>query len=79
VKKGEPNIEAVIDGKLNFLKMVKGEEDSTYLKLKSRFGNLTDDSVRSNYNKRNLDEVLDTILNKGLDKGIELYQRLRKS
>ena len=30
-------IKEVILGKLNFLKMVKGEKDSTYLKLKTRF------------------------------------------
>lgn len=32
-----PKIEQVIEGKLEFLKMVKGEYNSTYLKLKSRF------------------------------------------
>jgi len=33
-------MERVIDGKLSFIKMVKGENDSTYLKLKMRFDRL---------------------------------------
>ncbi|HOV84624.1 MAG TPA: reverse transcriptase family protein [Paludibacteraceae bacterium] len=37
VKKGKPNLINVLDGKLKFLKMVKGEEDSTYKTLKRRF------------------------------------------
>ena len=38
--KGEPHIENIISGKLDYLKMVKGEKDSTYLKLKNRFEKL---------------------------------------
>lgn len=34
------NIEQVIRGKLNFLKMVKGSDNGTYIKLKKRFDNL---------------------------------------
>jgi hypothetical protein len=41
VKKGKPNLINVLDGKLKFLKMVKGEEDSTYKTLKRRFEKLT--------------------------------------
>jgi hypothetical protein len=37
---GEPLIENVISGKLDFLKMVKGDRDSTYLKLAGRLENL---------------------------------------
>lgn len=36
-EKGEPNIENVINGKLCYLKMVKGENDPLYLKLKTQF------------------------------------------
>ena len=35
--RGVPNLANVIEGKLDFLKMVKGENDSTYQKLKDRF------------------------------------------
>ena len=37
IKKGEPVLENVIIGKLDFLKMVKGENDAVYTKLRSRF------------------------------------------
>lgn len=40
VKKGEPVMENVIDGKLNYLRMVKGSNNSTYLKLLERFDKL---------------------------------------
>lgn len=36
----QPNMLMVIEGKLLYLKMVKGEENATYLKLKSRFDKL---------------------------------------
>lgn len=42
IKKGDPHIENVIAGKLDYLKMVKGESDSTYIKLKSSFDSLLD-------------------------------------
>jgi RNA-directed DNA polymerase len=37
VKRGEPEIANVISGKLDYLKMVKGEHNELYLKLKKRF------------------------------------------
>ena len=42
VKKGNPDLINVIDGKLMYLKMVKGEEDSVYLRLHSKFQKLVD-------------------------------------
>ena len=40
IKKGEPVMENVIDGKLNYMRMVKGAKDSTYQKLLARYNNL---------------------------------------
>lgn len=40
IKKGEPVMENVIGGKLNYLKMVKGPSNATYLKLLNRFNKL---------------------------------------
>ena len=61
--KGEHHIENVISGKLLYLKMVKGENDSTYMKLRKRFDCLVEnlgqksdikyDSLRM-YDKENL-------------------------
>ena len=40
VKKVEPDLQNVINGKLMYLKMVKGEEDSVYMRLFSKFKKL---------------------------------------
>ena len=40
-KKGKPNMLNVIAGKLDYLKMVKGHENASYLKLRNRFEILT--------------------------------------
>lgn len=56
VKKGEPVLENVIVGKLDFLKMVKGENDAVYTKLCSRFEALNPslyDSKKTNEKKVN--------------------------
>lgn len=37
VKKGTPDLVNVLDGKLMYLRMVKGEDDSVYLRLYSKF------------------------------------------
>jgi hypothetical protein len=41
VKNGKPDMANVISGKLDYLKMVKGADNELYLKLKSRFDNMT--------------------------------------
>lgn len=38
---GNHHIENILNGKLDFLRMVKGQNDSTYLKLKERFDKLS--------------------------------------
>lgn len=40
-EKGDPNIENVINGKLCYLKMVKGESHPVYVKLKSQFDRIS--------------------------------------
>lgn len=40
IKKGEPVMENVIGGKLDYMRMVRGATNSTYKKLKARFDNL---------------------------------------
>ena len=42
VKKGEPDMSNILAGKLEYLKMVKGYSNPTYMKLKERFDKLTD-------------------------------------
>jgi len=40
VKKGEPSLASVMDGKINYLKMVKGARNETYNKINNRFQKL---------------------------------------
>lgn len=69
VKKGEPNLVNVLDGKLEFMKMVKGENDSTYLKLYARFTKLVSVISPLNY-------ILDIWRNEGIEKAMETYNEL---
>ena len=48
VKKGEPILENVLSGKLLYLKMVKGEHDTTYLKLRGQFDKLSCNTIMPN-------------------------------
>lgn len=73
VKKGIPNLANVLDGKLEFLKMVKGSENSTYLKLKNRFAKLIEQNLTqkiadtTNCENKNLDEILFKLTNSNFD------------
>lgn len=78
VKNIESKMVNVLDGKLEFLKMVKGEGDSTYLSLKNRFDKLIDSNEKDLTEKVDLESVVNTILNRGLDEGINLYDRFNK-
>jgi hypothetical protein len=69
----------VLDGKLEFLKMVKGIEDETYKGLKARYDILNGIKVKKENEKIDLENVVNTILNKGLTEGINLYDRYKKS
>jgi len=54
VKKGNPDLVNVIDGKLMYLKMVKGDEDSVYKRLHGKFikllSNLNDPAKKTEQN-----------------------------
>lgn len=77
-KKGEPVLENVISGKLEYLKMVKGSDDSTYLKLNTLFETLTEQQGENDiqfsdsgyryivtYTARQFEDVFKTILEIG--------------
>lgn len=79
LKKSNAQLINVLDGKLEFLKMVKGADDSTYKALKKRLDKLTGIKQKTDAEKVDLDLVVDTILIKGLDAGIELYERFKNT
>lgn len=61
----------VLDGKLEFLKMVKGEQDSTYQKLKARYDDLVESIDPIN-------EFLNTWEFEGIDKAVEVFYKMNR-
>ena len=80
VKKGEPNFINVIAGKLQYLKMIKGAQDATYLKLNSRFEKLIKSDAKGSIKlignpKQNHNmNIVDLILTEGLEKAMNGYK-----
>jgi retron-type reverse transcriptase len=78
VKTEVPNMAMVIDGKLLYLKMVKGEFDTTYIKLKNRF-DLLIGTVKTDKNKPDIKtakhlKIIDLIFEVGLEDAMKNYQ-----
>jgi len=72
VNKGKPDMANVIAGKLNYLKMVKGDENQLYLKLKGRF--------QKQINLENpINKLLEIWENEGIIKAMELHYQNTKS
>lgn len=78
--KREPsNFLRVLSGKLEFLKMVKGEDDPTFAKLNKRYMELAGSKVASLSGVLNLETVVTSIIDGHLEKGLEQYDRIKKS
>jgi RNA-directed DNA polymerase len=77
VKKGEPSLQNVLDGKLLFLKMVKGDGDKTYQKLHERFKVQTEKLAEIADAKVDLDAVLNTLFKKGLEDAMDLFLKFK--
>jgi len=71
IKKGKPDMTNVIAGKLDYLKMVKGNENPLYLKLKGRLDLLlkVDNPILN---------ILNTWETEGIDKALEVFNLLDK-
>jgi retron-type reverse transcriptase len=66
----------VLDGKLEFLKMVKGPEDSNYLGLKVRYDKLTETKFKkTDVKSADLNSILDVFATKGLTEAMELFKK----
>lgn len=72
VKSVNPNMAMVVKGKLLYLKMVKGANDGTYLKLKERFDILQGTTPKNKFEAVNIVEL---IFNVGLDKAMKHYNK----
>ncbi len=79
LKKGSPNLINVLSGKLEYLKMVKGVKDGTYIKLNVRFmkliktENTNYSNKKDNYSQQNLLKIVDTIFSEGIDQALRAY------
>lgn len=77
--KAYPNLINVLSGKLDFLKMVKGENNLTYLSLKNRFLKLTSkiatNEEKISEHKNKLNTVLTILLNEGVQKAMRNYKK----
>jgi hypothetical protein len=68
--KGKPDMANVIGGKLNYLKMVKGENNEMYLKLKERFDFLISNCLP-------IRSILDIWEHKGIEKAMESFYNVK--
>lgn len=85
VKKGEPLLENVLYGKLQYLKMVKGYKDPVYAALQARYDKLTSpinsdneqyfDYLRS-FTLAEFEEIVDSQINYALSKEGNLYGKV---
>lgn len=79
VKKGVPNMANVLDGKLEFLKMVKGAEDGTYRGLRERFDKLAgiiNESFAKLDDKKIIGEILDIWEKEGIEQAEKKLNQL---
>jgi retron-type reverse transcriptase len=66
----------VLDGKLEFLKMVKGTEDGTYKGLKERFDRLVKPSEEIGETKStDLNSILEVFAKRGISEAMELFKK----
>lgn len=76
--KGEHHIENIISGKLLYLKMVKGEDDATYIKLKKRFDCLMENLAQAPTTKTASENIQPTYTSTSTSLDVRL-QRLFES
>jgi RNA-directed DNA polymerase len=77
-KEATADLVRVLEGKLNFIRMVKGVEDSTYRMLRERFEKLRKTDPPETNSRYDLETVVDTILQVGFERGLELLEEMDK-
>ena len=78
VKKKLPNFINVMDGKLQYLKMVKGEDNAIFLQLTDRLMKLLLNYSDEKMQIERLESVLNTWEKNGIDEAITLYNKITK-
>lgn len=69
IKKGEPNMSNILSGKLEYLKMVKGANNSTYMNLKKRYEELITESQETS----SVTTILDIWSNNGIEEAMKFF------
>ncbi|MFH1121910.1 MAG: reverse transcriptase family protein [Bacteroidota bacterium] len=77
VKKGKPNLENVLKGKLDYLKMVRDDSDKLYMKLTERFNKLKICGIEPSERGNHIEMVLNIFVKKGLDEAMILYKPIK--
>ena len=77
VKNMNSHLVNVLDGKLEFLKMVKGANNATYHKLKGRFDKIVEQQQEIEGKNMDLDSVLDAFANNGLKEAMDLFKKIK--
>ena len=78
VKEGSPDLANVLEGKLNFMKMVKGEDNKAYEKLRSRFDTLQPKPLQQpkrNNVTQNINYILSVFASRGLEDAMNLFKK----
>lgn len=71
-----PNMVTVILGKLNYLRMVKGNDSTIFIKLKERLENIPEFKAPTVKNEIGWNEIINAFANEDLSRGIKLYNKL---
>ena len=73
VKNGKPDMANVIGGKLDYLKMVKGNENELYLKLRFRLNALAGIKEMEISRQEHLNKVINLLFDQGIDDAMDIY------
>jgi hypothetical protein len=68
------SMQCVIGGKLDYLKMVKGANNESYQKLKTRYDILMGPKMESSTRQTHLSNVMEILFDKGLDEAMNYYK-----
>jgi len=74
ISKGKPNMANLIAGKLDYLKMVKGNQNNLYIKLKERLDKLSGRNENIQNRENHINKVMEIIFDKGIDAAMDFYK-----
>ncbi|WP_345264428.1 reverse transcriptase domain-containing protein [Nibrella viscosa] len=73
--KGKPSLQSVLEGKLNYLLMVRGREDALYLRYKQEFENLLGQTTDAK--PVSLEQILDIWEKDGIERAMVVFEQFK--